>query len=548
MASPPESLPPEIILHIHQLLDSWEDRLNFAETSETIWKKSVKLRSDDVLELSMTVNPLQLATSRHIKLPEQELPIAFLEKAIKDSHALEELIIPKTSSSKSKFAKWLIWCICINHAKADTIMITVPAAHRSIWHTKRDALARKYDAVPSFQTPSPTLPVKRPAPADQDPDVDKYETPEEVNRHKGFMKRLCIRVGEARLRASQSASEVVNPPLPTSRLLERGVRYQADYLDAYKHEGLSPANTLTSTAANDLVKELAERYIEAVVIFDNYWFFITGIDLFLHRRPTIDDCADNSSIPFKQHAEAAIRVKSNSGWDYYELTIRVGDLELLAVGGFHGDDLNDSRHPFLGSSVSNLPQELKQPKVATDILIRSRCGKLCSSNRLLRQYGKSSANLAWSFHSLRFYLRAFYPFNPVAYADHRSALTSRSEHTHRLASFVVSCLAHRTARKGDCERLLVQLRLVKAFEHYFKQDTTTFAALRKNMEGVKNDYLMTVVDSIVLLEGYAQENNQEINLLPYLTELRNRSLQIVNKGYARALKSANESAAKAYHP
>lgn len=68
------------------------------------------------------------------------------------------------------------------------------------------------------------------------------------------------------------------------------------------------------------------------------------------------------------------------------------------------------------------------------------------------------------------------------------------------------------------------------------------------MERVENDYLMTVVDSIVLLESYAQENDQEINLLPYLTELRNRSLQIVNKGYAKALKSANQSAAKAYQP
>lgn len=82
------------------------------------------------------------------------------------------------------------------------------------------------------------------------------------------------------------------------RLLERGVQYQADHLDACEHKGLSPANALTSTAADELVNELAERYIEAIVIFERYRFFITSVDLFLHRRPAIDDCADNSSIPF----------------------------------------------------------------------------------------------------------------------------------------------------------------------------------------------------------------------------------------------------------
>lgn len=60
----------------------------------------------------------------------------------------------------------------------------VPAEFGSIWHAKRDKLARKYDAVPSIPTPSsPALPAKRPAPADYDVEVDKYETPELVSQH-----------------------------------------------------------------------------------------------------------------------------------------------------------------------------------------------------------------------------------------------------------------------------------------------------------------------------------------------------------------------------
>ncbi|KAL1929199.1 hypothetical protein VTP01DRAFT_2258 [Rhizomucor pusillus] len=288
----------------------------------------------------MTVNRLQLATSRHIELPVQELPYLTL--------AAQNLNLR---------------CICLNLEKAESIVIMVPAEFGSIWHAKRDKLARKYDAVPSIPTPSsPALPAKRPAPADYDVEVDKYETPELVN-----------------------------------------------HLDACEHKGLSPANALTSTAADELVNELAERYIEAIVIFESY-----------------------------------------SGWDYYELTISIGDFELVAVGGFHGDHVNDLRHPFLGSSISSLfPPKLEQLNVATNILIRGRCGKLCSSNRLLRQCGKSSANLEWSI---------------------------------QIIGMTIYATVHR----------------------YWITES-----LKAAMQGAENDYSMTVVEKVVLLESFAQESDQE---------------------------------------
>lgn len=55
----------------------------------------------------MTVNRLQLATSRHIELPVQELPVSFMEKAIKNCYALEKITVPNTSSAKSQFALYL---------------------------------------------------------------------------------------------------------------------------------------------------------------------------------------------------------------------------------------------------------------------------------------------------------------------------------------------------------------------------------------------------------------------------------------------------------
>lgn len=43
----------------------------------------------------------------------------------------------------------------------------------------------------------------------------------------------------------------------------------------------------------------------------------------------------------------------------------------------------------------------------------------------------------------------------------------------------------------------------------YHKDITTFAALKAAMQGAENDYSMTVVEKVVLLESFAQESDQE---------------------------------------
>jgi hypothetical protein len=44
-----------------------------------------------------------------------------------------------------------------------------------------------------------------------------------------------------------------------------------------------------------------------------------------------------------------VRVKTQYGQDFYELSIMLGTIELLAVGGFHGNAVSSTQHAFLGS-------------------------------------------------------------------------------------------------------------------------------------------------------------------------------------------------------
>lgn len=65
--------------------------------------------------------------------------------------------------------------------------------------------------------------------------------------------------------------------------------------------------------------------------------------------------------------EAMIRPKSMHSKAYYEVSLFVGDIELLAVGGLHGHEAKPNKTPFLGSSIQNLPVALQNGRHSCSI-------------------------------------------------------------------------------------------------------------------------------------------------------------------------------------
>jgi len=108
---------------------------------------------------------------------------------------------------------------------------------------------------------------------------------------------------------------------------------------------------------------------------------------------------------------------------------------------------------ILGSSLRDLPQQLKQRIRAKELHIRRKPSASASSNRHLRQYAKAGENLAWGFHSSRFLTKGFYPVNPLSYSEHASSTTRNGRIKNVLASFVLKCLAYQTVRKEDIDHM-----------------------------------------------------------------------------------------------
>ncbi|ORY96381.1 hypothetical protein BCR43DRAFT_416430, partial [Syncephalastrum racemosum] len=161
-----------------------------------------------------------------------------------------------------------------------------------------------------------------------------------------------------------------------------------------------------------MVQRVAQRHVESIVLFDRCWFLFTSLDAFADRA--YDDCSNFSEQPFQETVMASVTPKSYMGGkEYYEISLYIGSVELLAVGGFWGICGGNDVHPFLGSSIPNLPIDLQGSKSSERIMTLIHPPRTSTSNRLLRQYIKQQASCPWSFHSYRFMTQHFYPANPL---------------------------------------------------------------------------------------------------------------------------------------
>jgi hypothetical protein len=568
-------IPVEVLLLIQDHLESWKDRLSFARVHPHIWESSLLYRCDEQLDLSKEVNRLQLACSTRIKIADIGLTPRLLRPIIRHSYAVKAFVIGRPCSSMKTLADWIFEQIHKHHPQAPKVRIFVDERDLDIWKEVAAKRAIKGNsnmpAVTCQDTPplAPPDEITHPTPQDDIPFVshqyditshtfqgcatssntlnpDLYQTPEHINEHKKWAKRMCIRAGEARL-IDNTDGISKSMPLPVIPLLENGAVYQIDDLQLLQYEQLTPTYSIDLSAATDMVKRCASRYIEAVVVFDDTWFLVTSIDVFFHGRPAMDDCADRSNVIMGSTPSARIRVKTKNGHDYYELSIMVGTMELLAVAGFHGTAVSSTAETFLGSSIPDLPSEMKQSITAREVHIRKIPPTYTRSNRHLRQYCKAAANLHWGLHSLRFVTKRFYPINPLSYGDHQSSITQNGRIQHLLASYFLKCAANQTVKKEDIDHMF-SIAITNSFLRKHLGASTSFAMTRDHIQasGDTESYTAIVLRNMALLEDVAATNKDDKNLRPELVDMKSKCLQLLDSGLAAALKSANNAICKKF--
>ncbi|KAI9275745.1 hypothetical protein BDA99DRAFT_555511 [Phascolomyces articulosus] len=140
--------------------------------------------------------------------------------------------------------------------------------------------------------------------ASKDINLDDYYTPKGVKDVKQYMKYLKVVSGRATLHNSDKRSILVE------------------------------------------LKKYVTQFIESVFVFGNHWFFITAIDGLMHGKP-LDDAAEDGLFTLYEAPTAIIKEKSFRGQRYYEVSIFIGYLEFLLIGGFFGS-MNNSGYLTFG--------------------------------------------------------------------------------------------------------------------------------------------------------------------------------------------------------
>lgn len=92
------------------------------------------------------------------------------------------------------------------------------------------------------------------------------------------------------------------------------------------------------------VMSLAQQFAHSIVKFQSFSLFVTSFDIFRHYLRTEDDCAQSVEAIFSLPT-ANVSRKTYTDKNFMEISIRVGNYEFSAVGGYI--KMHDNLLPFL---------------------------------------------------------------------------------------------------------------------------------------------------------------------------------------------------------
>ncbi|KAJ8651795.1 hypothetical protein O0I10_012643 [Lichtheimia ornata] len=392
-----------------------------------------------------------------------------------------------------------------------------------------------------------------------DEDDDAYETPHQIREMKRYAKNLAIKSGDAVLRPREHAPTYVSAPFPVVGLFsDRRAAYNSSKLSFMDDAELLPSVLHDADSINKLVKRHGNQFIESILLFDDYYIFVTALDAFVHGKPLLDDCANLVQKPFQETPEAQLRAKEFHGKEYYEISIYFGNLEFLVVGGFFGSTTGITRTGFLGSSIHNLPLALRSCKQSSEILTRALAADTTHSNRLLRQYGKFSSRYTWQFLSTYYVIKGFYPINPLDYNGHILVPKAKAFTTDTLISVILRSTSRATFTQSDLTAALYATMQIPSVKKLLSGDSSimTFNNIISKVTTSTNEkyctaQLQEAIRIMGLMETALQQDEQHHNLLGMLPTLKESCLSFMNNGFANSLKHGNTAIIKSmsvYHP
>lgn len=351
---------------------------------------------------------------------------------------------------------------------------------------------------------------------------------------------INISLGLARIR-NHPLNTLIKLPHSLDSVVEKGTAYRK-LREVTEDLTLLSVNTTNDDDIDEAVVEQAKHFVEAVLLGDKHWIFVTHFDIFVGNNRGIDDCARVMTHKYSLEPKVCFLDKDEYGNEHHQLVIQWANVELLALAGYWGSKFSTSRTGFLGSAIPvRMKDALKEDtEYATCVpVIPVKHGR---STRLLRDYTKIHASKLWSFESWRFTISStFRVCHPLAYEAHFTQLRTKETTAGHLCSLLLRVLASRIYTRQDRQKALDFLAMSKDVQDSIKTGCpASLSTIEKLIEKSKpKSTLLHPLRLLVKIDATLRKNDQK-NITVLLPSLRLAALKVYNGTYARMITTANK--------
>lgn len=272
------------------------------------------------------------------------------------------------------------------------------------------------------------------------------KTPEEVSRKVEFFKSL----EKANFAANTDNTIIMKNQL--NHLVSCHVNRLFNANEHIVYDNSHEKGNITSEQQAERIISFCSKFMEAVVIIENYWFFMTSFSIFVHDK-NVDDCADKSRVGIQQEAVCFIRKKTRAGSDYFELTMRFNNVELLITSGFFGEIDSKTVSAFFGSSIQNLPSSItrRYDTVSSKYIFIPRSSvPFTKVERLLNQYMKQHAANKWMLTSKKCEGKGLAPNHPLSFKTENDV--------QKAASLLLKVFVKKTLYQSEIREMMSDLQ------------------------------------------------------------------------------------------
>lgn len=150
----------------------------------------------------------------------------------------------------------------------------------------------------------------------------------------------------------RGSGSVPRIPLALNKLLKRDIAccnesviFEEDHING--NIGISAAQDQIDA----LMIKYSSKFVLAIVQSTSSWALTTHLDAFYQQNSSLDDCALPRNADIDKNAKVTILQKTEGPYNFNELIIQCGPIQLLAVGGYYGKAGSKTKSAFLGSAL-----------------------------------------------------------------------------------------------------------------------------------------------------------------------------------------------------